>query len=400
MYNFIVFSLSRWNVEFGCNIKDICWELSKHHKVLFIDVPLKRKDRWFNKTNPAVVEVRSRLRDSDYLAKVANNLWHYIDDSVLESVNSIKSDYIFDFVNRINGRRFSKVIKKAAKQVGFSDFILLNDNDIYNGFYLNEYINPKLIIYYLRDRLPAMNYWKRHTSRLESVLIRKAGLILTNSQYLNDYATDFNRNSIYVGQGCDVSHFLNSPPQSEVDQAVAKIPKPIVGYIGALNSERLDIELIIKLAERMTNFSFVFVGQEDSAFSSSRLHELKNVFFLGKKEFKDLPRYLYGFDIAFNPQLINEITIGNYPRKVDEYLAAGKPVVGTKTHAMEPFKEHTYLAETVQQFEDCIKKALDENSPTKIEARKVFASHHTWEQSAHSMIEAINNHFGHEKSNG
>lgn len=41
------------------------------------------------------------------------------------------------------------------------------------------------------------------------------------------------------------------------------------------------------------------------------------------------------FDVCMNPQLVNEITIGNYPRKVDEYLALGKPVIATKTLTMD-----------------------------------------------------------------
>ena len=46
-----------------------------------------------------------------------------------------------------------------------------------------------------------------------------------------------------------------------------------------------------------------------------------------------------------NPQLLNEVTIGNYPRKIDEYLAMGKPTVATKTEGMSVFADYTYLAE-------------------------------------------------------
>jgi hypothetical protein len=35
---------------------------------------------------------------------------------------------------------------------------------------------------------------------------------------------------------------------------------------------------------------------------------------------------------------LNETTKGNYPRKIDEYLAMGKPVVATKTIAMDILK--------------------------------------------------------------
>jgi hypothetical protein len=37
-------------------------------------------------------------------------------------------------------------------------------------------------------------------------------------------------------------------------------------------------------------------------------------------------------------QLSNNLTIGNYPRKIDEYLAMGKPIVATSTKTMQMFK--------------------------------------------------------------
>lgn len=387
MYNFVVFSLSRWNIEYGCNIKDICIELSKKHRVLYVDVPLKRKDRWFKKETAAVKEVIYRVEANRNLVQVDENLWHYIDGEILESVNSITNNWIFDSINKVNSSRFAKVILRACKTIGFTDFILLNDNDIYNGYYLHEYLQPQLSVYYLRDRLAAMSYWSKHAGRLEPKLIVNSNLILTNSEYLKDYAAKFNSNSHYVGQGCEVEHFLSPPGKIKS----LNLPRPIIGYIGALNGERLDIELIAHLATSMPELSFVFIGSEDQHFLNSKLHEIGNIFFLGSKEFSELPAYLYQFDVAINPQKFNEITIGNYPRKVDEYLASGKPVVNTRTDAMRPFADYVYLAETASEFADCILKALKEDSEIANKRRKEFAATHTWNNSVNEMLIYIDN---------
>jgi glycosyltransferase involved in cell wall biosynthesis len=387
MYNFVVFSLSRWNIEYGCNIKDICIELSKEHKVLYVDVPLKRKDRWFRKKLASVKEVKQRVERNQNLVQVKENLWHYIDDQILESVNSIANNWVFDTLNKVNGRRFAKVISRACKAVGFADIILLNDNDIYNGYYLHRYLQPALSVYYLRDRLPAMKYWSKQAGRLEPDLIANTDVVLTNSEYLKEYALRFNPKSYYVGQGCDVEHFLRPPNQEKK----LDMQRPIVGYIGALNGERLDIDLIFNLASSMPQFSFVFIGNEDHIFLSSRLHELSNVYFLGAKEFGELPGYLSQFDVAINPQKFNEITIGNYPRKVDEYLASGKPVVNTKTDAMRPFADYVYLAETSTEFAELIHIALHENSDIASKRRKDFAATHTWYNSVKEMVKRIDN---------
>ena len=81
-------------------------------------------------------------------------------------------------------------------------------------------------------------------------MIGDTDLVVANSQYLSDYARKYNRHSYYVGQGCDLDHFLSEPIEKEIQEVWAGIQRPRVGYIGALNSERLDISLLIELAKR------------------------------------------------------------------------------------------------------------------------------------------------------
>ncbi len=387
MLNFVIFSLSRWNENFGCNIRDISYELAKHHRVLFVDVPLKRKDRWFDKNSDRVKEVDERAKVKVNLIQVSENLWHYIDFSVLESVNSIQNNTLFDTLNSINNRRFAKALTKAIKKVNFDNYILLNDNDIYNGLYLKQYLKPSLYVYYLRDRLQAMSYWKKQVTRLEPTLIQEVDLVLANSVYLANSAEAINPNSFYIGQGCDINHFSIRPASSDIDSILPDIRRPIIGYIGALNSERLDISLLAELANRLPDYSFVFVGKEDTGFKESNLHTLTNVFFTGNQDFSQLPKYLYSFTVAINPQLLNEITIGNYPRKIDEFLAAGIAVVATETPTMLPFADHVYLGKTADEYVNLIKLAISEDSDDKRLARKEFASDHNWKNSVALLLQ-------------
>ena len=95
-------------------------------------------------------------------------------------------------------------------------------------------------------------------------------------------------------------------------------------------------------------------------------------------------------DVCINPQLINDATIGNYPRKVDEYLAMGKPVVATKTLGMDVFKDYTYLCDTAQEYVNSIQDALKNDNADLKKKRVAFASSHTWENSVKKIYEAIN----------
>jgi glycosyltransferase involved in cell wall biosynthesis len=152
---------------------------------------------------------------------------------------------------------------------------------------------------------------------------------------------------------------------------------------------RLDIDIIRYLAQEHPKWNIVLIGPEDNDFRESDLHSLKNVHFLGNKSPDQLPEYVSRFDVAINPQKLNELTIGNYPRKVDEYLAMGKPVVALKTEAMSVFAGHTYLATNKVEFGQGIEKALFENTPELETRREVFARDHSWENNVKEIYRAM-----------
>ena len=165
---------------------------------------------------------------------------------------------------------------------------------------------------------------------------------------------------------------------------------PVIGYCGALLYTRLDVKLLEEIAAQKKEWSFVFVGKEDNVFAASSLHQLPNVYFLGPKNFDDVPAYIHFFDVCINPQIVNMITIGNYPLKIDEYLAAGKPVVATDTEAMQMFGAHCYLGKTADDYIDNINKALNEpDAVVRNGERRKFAQSHSWEASVDKIYAAI-----------
>ncbi len=307
--------------------------------------------------------------------------------NLIESINWLPVTGIFSLVNRINNKRFASDIKKAISQLGFSNCILFNDNDIYNGFYLKELLQPSLYIYYMRDFLQGYAFWKKHSSVLEPLLIKKADLVVTNSLYYKDYSLQFNSNTRDIGQGCKLDLF-NPENENPIPETMKKITKPVIGYTGALDSSRLDLSIIKTIANSDPEWQIVMVGPEDETFLQSDLHKCSNIHFLGRQPITALPAFISSFDVCINPQKVNPITSGNYPLKIDEYLAMGKPVVATYTKAMELFSNHVYLAKTPDEYPKLLKNALIQSSEKSQKAIK-FAQSHTWENSVSNLYRAI-----------
>ncbi|MGI8950693.1 MAG: glycosyltransferase [Chitinophagaceae bacterium] len=387
----VIIGLQPWYYEIGSNCKTIATYFSQHNRVLYVNLPINRKTFFSNQKNKGVQQHCDIIKKhDDKLRPVKQNLWQFYPSAIMESINWLPSTSLFKTIDYFNNRRFAKNIRQAIQQLNFKDIILFNDNDIYNGLYLKELLAPSLYIYYCRDFLQGYDYWKKHCSVIEPQLIKKADVVLTNSTYYSDYCSKYNSKSFYIGQGCDFKLF-DADKKYAAPEDINHISNPIIGYVGSLDSARLDEKIIQLIAEKNHNWSIVLVGPEDDNFKESDLHKMKNVYFIGRKPLHELPDYINAFDVCINPQFLNEITLGNYPLKIDEYLAMGKPVVATKTKAMKLFEDYVYLANNAEDYPELVQKALMENNNAKQQQRIAFAKTHSWEKSMSELYKAISN---------
>jgi hypothetical protein len=394
----IVVGIQPWDIAIGSNCKNIAEEFSKHNRVLYVNAPL---DRATIKNDFANEKVQKRLKilygEIPDLYEINQNLWNLYPRTRIESINRLSVNFLYDILNQRNSKLFAKQILDAVSRLGFKDYILFNDSLMFMGVYLKELLKPSLYIYYMRDFLTKNPYWKKHGARLEPRLIQTADLVVNNSVLYAEYGAQYNPHSYMVGQGCDTSLFTDENGKIAVPDDLSTIPGPIIGYVGYLSARRLDIQLLEYIADTRKDWSIVLVGPEDEEFAKSALHSKNNVHFLGSRDPSALPGYIKGFDVAINPQLVNEATMGNYPRKIDEYLTMGKPTVGTATKAMEYFKDVTYLAHSHEDYIVLINRALHENSPELQKIRRQCGSGHSWENNVaeiYKYIEIIANEKG------
>ncbi|CAH8283603.1 glycosyltransferase involved in cell wall biosynthesis [Mariniflexile fucanivorans] len=386
----IVVGIQAWDIEIGSNCKNIALEFSKNNRVLYVNPPMVRSVMRKQKHKETIQKrIRIKNGEEDNLVEISKNLWNLYPKNMVESINWMPIHAIFKLLNKKNANVFAKDIKAGADRLNFNNIIIFNDSSMFLGLHLKALLQPKTYAYYMRDYLVKVPYWQKHGERIEPQVVKNADVVLTNSEFFEAFCRQYNPNSYMVGQGCDVSHFSDENNAIPIPAEFKNIPHPVIGYVGSLTSLRLDIGLLEFMAKERKDWSIVLVGPEDEDFKNSYLHKLSNVYFLGSKNSQDLPNYVKGFDVAMNPQLTNNLTIGNYPRKIDEYLAMGKPIIATKTKAMDMFKEHVYLGSTKEDYISLTEKALAENSNELSEKRANFAKSHTWENNVNAIYKAI-----------
>jgi glycosyltransferase involved in cell wall biosynthesis len=387
--DFIITGLQSWDIQIGSNAIDIAKEIATNNRVLYVNSAIDLMTVYRNKSTP---ETRHRLsvikKHKEPLRQISDTLWVLDFPFWVWSVNKLPDGFIFDFFNKMNNRNTFNYVRRIADELNFKDPIHFIDNDIYRSFYASEFLKPSLSVYYRRDNIIPIAYWKKHAGRLEPRLIQKCDLVVCNSPQLADFARIFNSDSYDVGQGVDLSAY-NTERGFRIPEEIEAIPPPRIGYIGDINSLRLDANLIFELAKSKPDYSFVMIGNEDNLFAAHVLHSLKNVHFLGSIPKSMVPVYMSALQVCLNPQLVNEITIGNYPRKVDEYLALGKPVIATRTGTMELFREHVYLCTSLSEYQDAVESALKDNCEEKSAQRILFARSHSWKNNVDNIYRRI-----------
>ena len=242
--DFIITGLQPWDIPIGSNAIDIAKEIAVNNRVLYVNSPLDQMTVYRNEPKP---EIQHRLqvlkKKKDTLRKITDSLWILDFPFSIWSVNKLPDGFLFDFFNRLNNKKMFSYVKKIAGELGFKDYIHFIDNDIYRSYYAKEYLNPTLSVYYRRDNLQPFGYWKKHAGRLEPLLIRKSDLVVCNSPQLADFARSFNTKTYDIGQGVDLTAY-NTELSFQVPKEIEAIPGPRVGYIGDINSLRLDPDLI------------------------------------------------------------------------------------------------------------------------------------------------------------
>jgi glycosyltransferase involved in cell wall biosynthesis len=156
-----------------------------------------------------------------------------------------------------------------------------------------------------------------------------------------------------------------------------------MGYVGIIKPQ-LDLALLAALAEHHRQWSFVLVGPQrhggEGTALIQRLSQLPNVYFLGGKPVDALPAYVQHMDVCMLCYEVNEYTQFIYPLKLHEYLASGRPVVGSQIRSLQDFNHVIRLARTTEEWSTALNDMLAPAnlSSAQVDARRHIARQYDW----------------------
>ena len=189
------------------------------------------------------------------------------------------------------------------------------------------HIPAAAVVYDCMDHLAGFRGAPHGVLDQEARLIARADLLFTGGARLHELKRQDHQDAHCFPSSVDADHFRTARRQQADPADQASLPRPRIGYAGVID-ERIDMSLIDALAVAEPDWSVVLLGpvvKIDPADIPAR-HSVRT---LGMKDYRDLPAYLAGWDLAIMPFAHNEATAYISPTKTPEYLAAGVPVAST-----------------------------------------------------------------------
>ncbi len=371
--NIICLASQTWNSHW-CTPQQIMSRLSKNNNILYIE-PLRSFFsllKWKNNNNP----------DSQFKSIEIYNPPPVFFPFLLYAR--------FNIFKKFNEKLLAFLLRKWLKKNNISDYYFWVYQVTYSGA---EFLNHSdLLIYDCIDEWAGVidnQFLSRYIKKLDNQLCQQADVLFVGSDNLYQQRNKFNKNISLIPQGVDLDVFLKaSEPETKIPDELNKIPNPIVGLVGVLNKERIDIDLLVEMAQKLS-ISIVLIGPVWDGLDIKTLKQYESIYLLGNKPLESLGGYLKGLDVCMIPYLINDFTRNIYPLKLHEYLASGKPVVTTEIPACREFGDLMYIAHSRDEFINNVKLALNENNPELLKKRIEIARNNDWNKRALDKIQAI-----------
>jgi glycosyltransferase involved in cell wall biosynthesis len=283
----------------------------------------------------------------------------------------------------VNRRLLSAQIGKLARSRGLSKPVLWIA--IPTAAEMIGTLDEAAVVYQVSDKYDA-NTMDHATDpalirRLHEHAIDAADLVFYSGRKLFNEATRGCEHSYLLEQGVDYDHWRRVGEGSiAVAPEIANIPRPRLGYFGAIEPWLVDQELIKRAARERPKWQWIFIGNKSRGLE---IEDLPNTHFLPPVPYAELPSYAAGFDVCVLPwETEQSFTSYGSAIKVREYLATGKPVVIAPLPEYESMSDVLRIARSRDDFFQLIEEALSESDPELKTKRQAAVAAGTWDARA------------------
>lgn len=393
-YDIIMLALPRWDGPYSSTAFCMAKALSMHTRVFYVDNPITLKDYIVNRNLANYQRRKKALFHGDDIFTSPDpdspNLFA-VTPRVTLPINWLPRSWVYDALAKVNDAALASTLNQLLELFKIERYILINSFNPLYGRNMSLIRKPLLSIYHCVDDITQAPYMRKHGSRLEKELIKRADFTVVTSSELRRRKARVKKEVHLIPNAADVQLFRKAlDTELPVPPEIADIrpDTKVILYTGNI-CHRLDYRLLMKLALVHNDKVFLMVGPVTGKYClASGLRRLRNVIFTGRKPIEQLPAYLRHSDCCIIPFLCNTFTKSIYPLKINEYLSAGKPVVSTAfSDDICDFSSVVHICRSHAEFISAVETAVQKDSALQRTMRAAFSAGNDWTVRAHQFID-------------
>lgn len=344
---FLVFS-DDWG-EHPSSCQHIFRIIGKEHRVLWVNTIGMRNPTWTARDAKKAVKKAAKMLRSANGPNQGKNRDGNISVCQPMMLPGVRSRVVRWF----NARSVTRTVRTAMRELRFEDPIVVTT--VPNAVEYRDLLVDRRVIYYCVDDFslwPGLD--AESVQGMERRLVARADRIIAVSDALSRRFKEFGKDASVVTHGVDIELFATVALREH--PRLQHVQKPRVGFFGLIDG-RLDWELLVPLAQRLPNVSFVLAGPVDA--SAGELPVRGNIHFVGAVPYRELPEFITGVKALVLPYKTGALAKVLSPLKLKEYLATGKPVICAPIEAVREWVDVVGVGATVDEWETLLRRVLE-----------------------------------------
>lgn len=260
------------------------------------------------------------------------------------------------------------------------------------------YYENRGVVYDCMDELSAFTGAPKQLIDNERRLMQYADVVFTGGFEMGEKRKKLHDNVHIFGCGVEVEHFGKArDPHAAIPADIDFMARPILGWFGVVD-ERVDYAMCGEMAKARPDWSFAMVGPVVKV-DPNLLPHAPNLYWMGARDYQQLPNYCAAFDICMMPFAMNASTQYINPTKGLEYMATGRPVISTPVKdVVRQWSDIVSIVRTADEFIEAAEKLLNDEQfrQEKVTKGLALAAKNGWENTVKTMQNLIKEAIGNE----
>ena len=250
------------------------------------------------------------------------------------------------------------------------------------------------IVYDCMDELSQFTGAPKQLIDNEKRLMQYADVIFTGGYEMGEKRKKIHDNVHIFGCGVEFSHFNKAAdPKTNIPPDIDFMGRPILGWFGVVD-ERVDYSMVGEMARCRPDWSFAMVGPVVKV-DPNLLPHSPNLFWMGGRDYQQLPHYCAAFDVCMMPFAMNASTQYINPTKGLEYMATGKPIISTPVKdVVRQWSDIIHIVRNTQEYLNAVDEVIQRPDKARLEKGLALARASSWENTVKTMQDLIREAIG------